>query len=87
MKNVMIIIAVAGALLGGASFALTLGNSGGLPRTPLLGPSLAVGPYNPPAINSPSDRVIQSDQSFQLNSGVGNNPTGRDAYVREQLGN
>jgi hypothetical protein len=29
--------------------------------------------------------VIQSDQSFQFNRGVGNNPTNGDEYVREQL--
>jgi hypothetical protein len=57
----------------------------GLPQTPLLGPPLAVAPYNPPAINSPSDSIMQSNQSFQLNEGLGNNPTNRDTYVREHL--
>jgi hypothetical protein len=33
---------------------------------------------------SPSERVMQSDQSFQLR-GLGNNPTNRDEYLREQL--
>ena len=56
-----------------------------LPRTPSLGPPLAVTPYNPPAINSPSDRVIQSNQSFPLNGGLGNNPSTRDAYIRYNL--
>ena len=56
----------------------------GLPSTPLIeGP--AVAPYNPPALSSPSDSVIQSDQSFQFNRGVGNNPTNGDEYAREQL--
>ena len=86
MKNRMSIIAVAVSLLGTANAALAAGIAGGLPRTPLLGPPLAVTPYNPPHINSPSDRVIQSDQSFQLNRGLGNSPTDRDAYVRSQLG-
>jgi hypothetical protein len=56
-----------------------------LPRTPSLGPPLAVTPYNPPAINSPSDRVIQSNQSFPFNGGLGNNPSSRDAYIRYNL--
>jgi hypothetical protein len=56
-----------------------------LPRTPLLEPAPpAVTPYNPPAINSPSDQIIQSDQSFQSERGLGNNLRG--AFVREQLG-
>jgi len=59
----------------------------GLPQTPLLGPPLGVAPYSPPVINSPSDRVMQSNQSFQLNRGLGNNPTNRDAYVRSQVNN
>jgi len=56
-----------------------------LPRTPSLGPRLAVTPYNPPAINSPSDRVIQYNHSFQLNRGLGNNPSNLDAYIRYNL--
>jgi hypothetical protein len=59
--------------------------SASLARTPSLGPPLAVTPYNPPAINSPSDRVIQSNQSFPLNGGLGNNPSNRDAYIRYNL--
>jgi hypothetical protein len=41
-----------------------------------------VGPYVPPPINSFSDRVTQCNHSFTFNAGVGNNPVGRDAYVR-----
>jgi len=41
----------------------------GLPSTPLIEQGPAVAPYNPPALSSPSDRVIQSDQSFQFNRG------------------
>ncbi len=41
-----------------------------------------VTPYNPPPINNPSDRVMQLNQSFQFNGGLGNNPTDRDAYIR-----
>src|SRR5271165_1117465 len=66
---------------GSGNFISPVYSVGMLPRTPLLGPPLAVAPYNPPSINSPSDRIMQSDQSFQLNRGLGNNPTGRDAYV------
>ena len=57
----------------------------GLPSTPLIAQGPAVAPYNPPALSSPSDSVIQSDQSFQFNRGVGNNPTNGDEYAREQL--
>jgi hypothetical protein len=72
---------------GSASYVPPIFSAGGLPRTPLLGaPPPAVVPYNPPPINSPSDRVIQSNQSFQFNRGLGNNPTDRDAYIRYQLG-
>jgi hypothetical protein len=55
---------------------------GGLPRTPLLVQPPAVAPYNPPPINNPSERVMQSNQSFPLNRGLGNNPNDRDSYVR-----
>jgi len=48
---------------------------------PLLRPQVA--PYQPPAINSFSDRVINCNQSFTFNAGVGNNPTNRDAFVRQ----
>jgi hypothetical protein len=68
------------------SASLVPAGSSSLPRTPSLGPPLAVTPYNPPAINSPSDRVIQSNQSFPLNGGLGNNPSNRDAYIRYNLG-
>jgi hypothetical protein len=36
-------------------------------------------------VNNPSERGMQSDQSFQLDRGISNNPTNRDEYVREQL--
>ena len=46
-----------------------------------------VAPYQPPPINSFSDRVTQCNQSFPLNAGLGNNPTTRDAYVRYCVNN
>jgi hypothetical protein len=64
------------------------GSSGYLPPVPApRAPSLtlqrpSVTPYMPPPINSFSDRVTQCNQSFTFNAGVGNNPAGRDAYVR-----
>ena len=86
MKNIMSRIVVV-ALLGSANFALAQSTAGGLPRTPLMVPQPpAVAPYNPPSINSLSDQVIQSNESFQLNRGLGNNPTDRDAYVRDHHG-
>jgi hypothetical protein len=64
------------------------GCSGYLPPVPSsTPPSLTLGrppaaPYMPPPVNSFSDRVTQCNQSFTFNAGVGNNPVGRDAYVR-----
>jgi hypothetical protein len=72
---------------GSAYFILPVSSVGGLPQTPLMGPPLGVAPYSPPAINSPSDRVMESNQSFQLNRGLGNNPSNRDAYVRYHVNN
>jgi hypothetical protein len=72
---------------GSASFVPPTSSMGGLPRTPLLVQPSAVAPYNPPPINNPSERVMQSNQSFPLNRGLGNNPTDRDAYVRYHLNN
>jgi hypothetical protein len=54
--------------------------SGGPPSPTLLRPQVA--PYQPPPINSFSDRVNGCNQSFTFNGGLGNNPTNRDAYVR-----
>src|SRR5262245_44739013 len=47
--------------------------NGGPPSPALLRPQVT--PYQPPAINSFSDRVIGCNQSFTFNAGVGNNPT------------
>jgi hypothetical protein len=64
------------------------GSSSSIPPVPSPSPPSvtvqrpAVTPYVPPPINSFSDRVIQCNQSFTFNAGVGNNPVGRDAYVR-----
>ena len=57
----------------------------GLPRTPLLEQAPTVAPYNPPALSNPSERVLQSEESFPLSRGIGNNPSNRNEYVREQL--
>ena len=57
-----------------------------VPPTPsltLTQPSVT--PYIPPPINNPSERVMQYNQSFPFNAGLGNNPTGRDAYIRYNL--
>jgi hypothetical protein len=42
----------------------------------------SAGPYIPPPVNNPSERINQLNQSFPLNGGLGNNPTNRDAYIR-----
>src|SRR5438876_7471924 len=66
------------------------GSSGGyvapLQRTPsltLTQPS--TGPYIPPPVANPSERINQLNQSFPLNNGLGNNPTDRDSYIRYNL--
>jgi hypothetical protein len=66
------------------------GSSGGyvapLQRTPsltLTQPS--TGPYIPPPVANPSERINQLNQSFPLNGGLGNNPTDRDSYIRYNL--
>jgi len=58
------------------------------PRTPSLMPvQPSVAPYQPPPINSFSDRATQCIHSFTFNAGVGNNPTDRDAYTRSCVNN
>jgi hypothetical protein len=71
---------------GGPAF-LPVYSTTGLPRTPLLAQPSIVAPYNPPPLNNPSEGVMQSNQSFPLNGGLGNNPADRDAYVRYHLNN
>jgi hypothetical protein len=58
-----------------------------LPRTPLLAQPQTVAPYNPPPVSNPSERITQFNHSFPLNSGLGNNPTDRDAYIRYNFNN
>jgi hypothetical protein len=53
------------------SASLVPAGSSSLPQTPSLGPPLAVIPYNPPAINSPSDRV-QHGLGLKDDKGVAN---------------
>jgi hypothetical protein len=55
-----------------------------LPRTePIIVGPPSPGVYKPPPINSFSDRVNNCNHSFPLNAGIGNNPTDRNAYVRQ----
>ena len=66
------------------------GSSGRYVASPQPTPSLtltqpSVGPYIPPPVNNPSERINQLNQSFPLNRGLGNNPTDRDAYIRYNL--
>jgi hypothetical protein len=70
---------------------LTARGSSGTYITPLQRtPSLTLtqpstGPYIPPPVNNPSERINQLNQSFPLNGGLGNNPTDRDSYIRYNL--
>lgn len=43
------------------------------------------GPYIPPPVNNPSERLHQLNQSFPFNAGLGNNPTNLDAYIRYNM--
>jgi hypothetical protein len=66
------------------------GSSGPYAPAPLRTPSLTLtqppaGPYIPPSVNNPSERINQLNHSFPLNRGLGNNPTDRDAYIRYNL--
>ena len=71
---------------GSGTYIPPISSAGGLPRTPSLSVQPpAVTPYNPPPINNFSERVMQYNQSFPLNGGLGLNPTNRDAYIRYQL--
>ena len=71
---------------GSGNYIPPISSAGGLPRTPSLSVQPpAVTPYNPPTISNPSERVMQYNQSFPLNGGLGLNPTNRDAYIRYQL--
>ena len=55
--------------------------------SPYASPAPAAAPspgvYIPPKLNTFSDRVTNCIHSFPLNSGIGNNPTERNAYVRQ----
>ena len=53
------------------------------PSLPLAQQSTGV--YIPPAVSNPSAQINQLNQSFQFNRGLGNNPTGRDSFIRYNL--
>ena len=53
----------------------------GPPAPALLQPPAAT--YRPPPIDSFSDRVTSCVHSYPLNAGIGNNPTDRQAYIRQ----
>ena len=55
------------------------------PTPSLTLPQPPAGPYIPPPVNNPSERIMQLNQSFPLNGGLGNNPTNRDDYIRYNL--
>jgi hypothetical protein len=66
------------------------GSSGRYVAPTLRAPSLTLsqpstGPYIPPPVANPSDRINQLNQSFPLNGGLGLNPTDRDSYIRYNL--
>jgi hypothetical protein len=53
------------------------------PSLPLAQQSTGV--YIPPPVSNPSAQINQLNQSFQFNRGLGNNPTGRDSFIRYNL--
>jgi hypothetical protein len=57
---------------------------------PLRPPSLnlaqpSTGVYIPPPVDNPSARINQLNQSFPFNAGIGNNPSDRDSYIRQNF--
>jgi hypothetical protein len=68
----------------------TRGSGGPYVAAPLRAPSLTLpqtstGPYIPPPVRNPSAEINQLNQSFPFNAGLGNNPTNRDAYIRQNF--
>lgn len=66
------------------------GSGGRYTPSPQPTPSLTLtqppaGPYIPPPVANPSERINQLNHSFPLNRGLGNNPTDRDSYIRYNL--
>jgi hypothetical protein len=66
------------------------GSGGPYVAAPLRTPSLTLtqppaGPYIPPPVRNPSAEINQLNQSFPFNAGLGNNPTNRDAYIRQNF--
>jgi hypothetical protein len=72
---------------GSPGFIPPISSQGPLPRTPLIGQAPAAAPYNPPPVRNPSAEISQFNHSFDFNKGLGNNPTGRDAYIRYNFNN
>ena len=70
---------------------LTVRGSSGRSIAPVQrAPSLTLsqpssGPYIPPPVANPSERINQLNQSFPLNGGLGLNPSDRDSYIRYNL--
>jgi len=69
----------------------TRGSGGPYVAAPLRTPSLTLtqpptGVYIPPPVRNPSQELQQLNQSFPFNAGLGNNPTNRDAYIRQNFG-
>jgi hypothetical protein len=66
------------------------GSGGAYAPVRLTSPSLplaqqSTGVYIPPPVSNPSAQINQLNQSFQFNRGLGNNPTGRDSFIRYNL--
>src|SRR6266446_2126212 len=66
------------------------GSGGPYAPARLTAPSLplaqqSTGVYIPPPVSNPSAQINQLNQSFQFNRGLGNNPTGRDLFIRYNL--
>src|SRR5262249_24445205 len=66
------------------------GSAGPYAPARLTSPSLplaeqSTGVYIPPPVSNPSAQINQLNQSFQFNRGLGDNPTGRDSFIRYNL--
>ena len=51
----------------------------GMPAQP------TVQPYNPPPINTFSDRVTGAIHAYPLEKGIGNNPTDQQSFIRQRV--
>ena len=55
-----------------------------LPRSSPVGNPAVAQPYQPPKINTFSDRVNDAIQAYPLQKGIGNNPVNQQEFIRQR---